>query len=355
MRVVLLCDLLTVALEHVAHELEILRRLDHQLAGLALGDLDVLLEDVVVLETGVQRCDSHGLWDSTEVEDTLLPQSCKVIQTVVRARQSCVDHLRTAVQGLLLVLGLEEVLELVNVLGPDLLGPESSVVIQVFLDVTGDVDLLEELSHRLHEFRLLQKHSVGKASLHEQTRQTLADKTSNVVAVQLVVLECVDADQVVLRVVGVVGHTVAHALRDVLDNLPVRWLDRLELLNNNVELDQQLPVLLVGSVLGERPAINFQDLIEVSQNRLLLLDRDGHVILDCVKSAQDEVEQCHGDKELRVQLHNDGRETAARQGKEVEASLEVFRVFRFVALVYGVVPDLPERNVSSVLCKAPGI
>ncbi len=42
-----------------------------------------------------------------------------------------------------------------------------------------------------------------------------------------------------------------------------------------------------------------------------------------------------------MKFHDDGRETTARQVEEVEASLEVRRIFRFVALVNGVVPDFP--------------
>ena len=93
MRVVLLRNLAAIPLEDLAHKLEILRRLDHQLASLALGNLYVLLEDVVVLEAGVQCRNSHSLRDGAEVEHALLPQTCKVVQAVVGASKSCVDHL----------------------------------------------------------------------------------------------------------------------------------------------------------------------------------------------------------------------------------------------------------------------
>lgn len=48
-----------------------------------------------------------------------------------------------------------------------------------------------------------------------------------------------------------------------------------------------------------------------------------------------------------MKLQDDGCETAARQVEEVEASLEVLRVFVFVALVNGVVPDFPAWRVNA--------
>ena len=52
-----------------------------------------------------------------------------------------------------------------------------------------------------------------------------------------------------------------------------------------------------------------------------------------------------------MQLEDDSRKAATRLIKEVEASLEGLAFFRLIALVYGVVPDLPVSNVREIaLC-----
>jgi hypothetical protein len=166
------------------------------------------------------------------------------------------------------------------------------------------------------------------------------------VAVQLVVLDGVDSVGVVLRVVRIVGHAISHALGDVFDDLPVCGLDLLELLNHNIELYEELSVLLVGAVVVEVPSVLLQKVVEVPQNWLLLRQWYCHVILHCVEAAQNQVEERNGNEKLGVQFQNDGRETSASLGKEVEASLEVFCLLGFIALVDGVVPDFPVRSVS---------
>ena len=50
LRVVLLVNLTNIPLEDVTDHLQILSRLCHQLAGLALGDLDILLENIGIPE-----------------------------------------------------------------------------------------------------------------------------------------------------------------------------------------------------------------------------------------------------------------------------------------------------------------
>jgi hypothetical protein len=44
MWIVLLVDFLNVPLEYITDHLKVLSRLDHQLAGVSLGDLNILLE-----------------------------------------------------------------------------------------------------------------------------------------------------------------------------------------------------------------------------------------------------------------------------------------------------------------------
>lgn len=91
--VVLLRDLASVSPEDFADELQILCRLNHQLARLTLGDLDVLLEESIVLEASLERRNGHGLRDSAEVEHTLLSETCEIVQAVVCSGQRSQNHL----------------------------------------------------------------------------------------------------------------------------------------------------------------------------------------------------------------------------------------------------------------------
>ena len=81
--VVLLTDLARIPPKHFANKLQILRGFHHELTRLALGDLDVLLENIVILEANLERCNCHGLGNSTKVEYTLLTKTGKVVKAVV--------------------------------------------------------------------------------------------------------------------------------------------------------------------------------------------------------------------------------------------------------------------------------
>ena len=144
LRGVLLVNLTGEFTESITENTEVLGRSEHQAASITLGDLDITLEDIVVAEAQLQRGNSHSLGDSTEVEDTLLPEAGEVEETLFTMFQSVKDHLGVAVQGGLLILRLEEILEVIHMLGPDLLGPEATVIIKVLSDIADDVGLLQE-------------------------------------------------------------------------------------------------------------------------------------------------------------------------------------------------------------------
>ena len=307
--------------EHLADQLEILGRLQHQLAGIALGDLDVALEHGVVSEAQLQRGNRHGLRDGAEVEDALLSQAGEIEQTVLHVLERVQDHLGVAVERRLAVLGLEQVLEVGDVLGPDLLGPEVPVVVMVLPDVTDDVRLLQEQAHRVVQTGPLQQGRVAKLGLDEQAGQALSDQTGHVMAIQVVFLDGLDAGVLEGGLAAVVGHAVAHLVGDVLDDGLVGGLHLLELGDDVVELNQQFPVLLLGAVAVEGPAVLLEEVLEAAQQGLLGLERDGGVILDGVEAAQDEVEDADGDEQLGMQLLDDGAEAATGLFKEFEADL----------------------------------
>lgn len=60
------------AAESIAQDIQVLGGLNHELASIALGDLDVTLEHGVVAEAQLERSNGHRLGNGTEVEHTLL-------------------------------------------------------------------------------------------------------------------------------------------------------------------------------------------------------------------------------------------------------------------------------------------
>ena len=349
LRVVALVDGTGILLENIVGDLKVLGAFDHKFASGALCDLDVLLEDIRVLEALLECCNSHGLRDCAEVEDTLLLESSEVEEAVVGTSQSQQNHLGTAGQRLVLVLGQEEVFELVHVLGPHLAGPEVALVLVVLANVTDDVCLLQELAHGFVKVLALQESRVGQLGLDKQTCQTLSNQTGDVVAVLVVLFDCLDLLGTTL--VGhlcIVGHTVTHAIRNILDDDLVFGLDLLELGDDNIEVNAEFTILLVGAVACEIPAVLLEDVVEVAEQGLLGLEGDGHVVFNGVETTQDQVEETDGDKELGVQFLDDGSETAAGHLEVLEALLELRAFLGLVALMNGIVPELPLDDVSQL-------
>lgn len=287
LRGVLLVDLARVDPEGVAKDTEVLSRLVHKITSVTLGDLDVFLEDFGVTEAQFHGGNSHGLRDGTEVENTLLAQTSQVEETFLGVLKGVQNHLGVTVESGIKVLRLEEVLEVVDVLRPNLLGPESAVIVEVLPDVADNVSLLEEKSHGLVESGALQKSGVAKFGLHKEAGETLANQASNVVAVQVVLLLGLDTGIIVLGLDRVVGHSIAHLVGDVLDNGLIFGLHVDEFGDDVVEPNQQITVLLLRSVAGECPALLCQNILEIPKKGFLRRQGNRSVILDGVKSTQD--------------------------------------------------------------------
>jgi hypothetical protein len=266
---VLCVNLAGVLAENLADKLQVLCALPHERAGVALCDLDVALKHLVVLEAELKGSDGHGLWDGDEVEDGLFLDTSHVEEAVFGALEGEEDHLALTLKSLLLVLGQEDFGQGVDVLAPDLAGPEVALVFVVLPDVANDVGLLQELTHALHQLGPLEQHRVRQASLDEQTGKTLTDKTSDVVAVQLVVFDRVHTLLEMLGVLGVISHAVAHPLGDVPNDDLVSLLDLAKLPADNVKLDQKLAILLFGTVLGEGPSRVVEDLVMVMSSSIV--------------------------------------------------------------------------------------
>lgn len=283
-------DLPGQATEPVTQDTEVLSRGKHEITGIALGDLDVALEDVIIAEAQLQRGNSHGLRDSTEVEDTLLPEASEVEKTLVSMLKGIKDHLGVAVEGSLLVFRLEKVLEVIDVLGPDLLRPEATVVIKVLSDVSDDVGLLQEETHGLLQMGTFEQGRVGQLGLDEQTGKTLTDQAGDVEAVQIILLNGLHTGIRQLSLSAVIGHTITHLLSDILDDLLVGRLHVHKFGDDTRELNQQLTVLLLLSVASEVPAILGQEILESTQQGFLSLKGNRGIILNCIETTKNEVE-----------------------------------------------------------------
>ena len=270
--IVLLMNPTSIMAENLKDNLQILGGLGHQLAGVALGDLDMLGEDVWVAEDQLEGGDSHGLGDGDEVEHTLVADAGHVEEALVGVFEGVEDHLGAAVQGYFPVLDREQVVPIVDVLAPDLLGPEAALVEEILVDIANDVGLLQKLAHALGEVGAAKQLRVGELGLDEKASQTFTDEAGDVVTVQLVVLDGVDAVGVMLSVDGIVGHAVAHLDGDIGDDVVVRFLHLLELGDDVVEVNEELTVLLVGAALVKSPTVGLHVGLEVAEERLLLLD-----------------------------------------------------------------------------------
>lgn len=333
------------AAESLAQDVQVLSGLNHELASITLGDLDITLEDGIVAEAQLEGSNGHGLRNSAEVEHTLLAETSQVEETLLNMLQSVENHLGVAVQRSLLVLRLEEILKVVHVLGPDLLGPESTLIIKVLTDITDDVGLLQEKTHRLLKLRALQQSRVAELGLDKQTSQTLSNETSHVVAVEVILLDCLHAGILCGSLNTVVGHTIAHLVGDILDNGLVGGLHVLKLDNDTLELNQQLPILLLRTVPSEVPAILGQEVLEIPEEGLLGFQGNGGIILNGIQTTEDEVENCDRKEKLWVELLDDSAEAAARLVQELVANLLCLGIVLLITLMGRVVPDFPKRVV----------
>lgn len=342
--VVLLVDEACVFFESLTQDTKILGGLEHELTSITFGDLDIAFEDGIVAEAKLQGRNSHRLGNGAEVEHTLLAETGQVEKTLFAVLQCIEDHLRVAVERRLLVLRFEKILEVVDMLRPDFLGPEPTLIVKVFPNITDDVGLLEEETHGLVEMRALQQGRVAELGLDEQTGETLADQAGHVVTVEVVFLNSLHTRVIILGLGAVVGHAVTHLVGDVLDDGLVGGLHVLELSDDIVELNQQLAVLLLRAVPIERPAILGQNILEVPKERLLGLEGNGGVVLDGVQTAKHEIEYTHGKQQFRVQLLDDGAEAAASLVQEFETRLLGLGLVGFVALMRRVMPDFPIKD-----------
>lgn len=342
---VLLVDGAGQTAEGLAQNVQVLSGLDHELASITLGDLDVPLKDGVIAEAQLKGSNSHGLGNGAEVEYTLLPEASQVEETFLDMLQSIENHLRVAVQSSLLVLWLEKILKVVDVLGPDLLGPESSLIVKVLADVSDNVGLLQEETHGLLELRALQKSGVAKLSLNKKASQALANQTGHVVAVKIVLFNGLHASILGGSLNAIISHTVAHLVGDILDNGLIGGLHVLKLGNDTLELNQQLPILLLRAVPSEVPAILGEEVLEIPKEGLLGPEGNGGIILNGIQTTEDKVENCDREEKLWMQLFDDCAEAAAGLVQELVANLLCLRIVLLITLMGRVVPDFPMREI----------
>jgi hypothetical protein len=73
----------------------------------------------------------------------------------------------------------------------------------------------------------------------------------------------------------------------------IRGLESEELVDDDMIVDEHDAVLLIGSIAIEIPAGSDGLLVERSEERLFDIVRDGHVILDSIKTAKDNIEEAY--------------------------------------------------------------
>jgi hypothetical protein len=110
-----------------------------------------------------------------------------------------------------------------------------------------------------------------------------------------------------------------------------------------LELNQQLPILLLRTVPSEVPAILGEEVLEIPEEGLLGLKGNGGVILNGIQTTEDKVEDGDRKEELGVQLLDDGAEAATGLVQELVANLLCLGVVLRITLMGRVVPDFPMR------------
>ena len=340
-------DTAGVSAEDITHDAQVLGGIQHQPAGLPFGDLDVAVEHGRVPETQLEAGNGHGLGDGTEVEDALLADGGEIEETLVDVVEGIEHHLGAAVEGSFAVLGAEEVLEAVDVLGPDFLGPKVAAVMMVLADVADDVRLLKEEAHGVVEAGALQQARVAEFGLDEEASEPLADEAGDVVAVEVVLLIRPDTGVLGSGADAVISHAVAHLASDVPDDEAVERFHLLEFGDDVVELNEDAAVLLLRAIPVKRPPIAVEDVGEAAEQGFLSRKREGWIVFDGVEATQDEVEDADGDEQLGMDLLDDGAEAATGLIEEAEADTLCLRLCCFIAFMDGVVPDFPtEPRVS---------
>jgi hypothetical protein len=73
----------------------------------------------------------------------------------------------------------------------------------------------------------------------------------------------------------------------------IRGLESEELVDDNMVINEHDAILLIRSIAVEIPAGSYGLLMEGSEDGLFDIIRDGHVILDSIKAAKDNVEEAY--------------------------------------------------------------
>ena len=124
---------------------------------------------------------------------------------------------------------------------------------------------------------------VTKPGFDKEAGKALANQSSDIETVQIILLLGLDTGIVILCLDGIVSHAIAHLFGDVLDDSLILRLHVHELGDDVVELNQQLTVLLLRPIPSESPAILRQDILKVSEERFLRGQGNGSVILDGIQ------------------------------------------------------------------------
>ena len=308
-------------------------RVHDDLAGGTLGDLDLVVVDVVVVVEFSQGGDGHDLRNGAEEEDRGFLQGGHVVKAVRDVAESIADHGVAAFNGTSFHTRLLEVSEFVGELTPNRLGPEHArrFLDDVFEVVTGDVDLLEEETHGVGDGQILGDGGIFETGEGEEASETVTNKASDIVAVLIVV----GVSEDISAGFEEVEHTMSHLFGDVRDDFLVFLLELEAFTRNTVELFKEFAFLAFTDSLAA-PLVIFEVLVEGGEDLLFGFEGDGHVVFDGVKTTEGEVEEGDGVTKFRVELDDDNSEGAADFSEDVIAELEIFLIVSEVNLDVGV-------------------
>lgn len=194
------------------------------------------------------------------------------------------------------------------------------------------------------QLRALQQSGVTEPGLDKEASEAFANQSSDIVAVQIILLLGLHTSILLLCLHGIVSHAIAHLFGDVLDDSLVFRLHVHELGDDVVELNQQLTVLLLRPIPSESPAILRQDVLEVPQERFLCNQGNGSVILDSIQPTEDQVENADRNQQFGMQLLDHSTEAAAGFIQKLETNLLILGLVLLVTLMRRVVPDFPMRR-----------
>ena len=286
---------------------------------LGFSNFDVPLEHRGIHETQREGGHRHRHGNRDEIEDGLVAEVLEVIQGVGGMSERIDDHPALDPRGAQLVSRFVHIAHFLErprtaavlLAAPYLARPEESTLVHVLAEVADDIGLLEQESDRIGYLELGREPVGFFARGGKEAGEALANEAGDVVAVEVVFPDAVEVDGARRSgFVGVVGHAGFHFETYVDDDgfvsgrelglgsgndeggeQHVRRQETVDFLDDSLVFDEKLPVFLGGAAIVVVPTWRDGVDMERTENGLLDVVWDGHVVLDGIETTQNEVEK----------------------------------------------------------------